>query len=101
MKFKEGVVLTCVFISVVAIAILLMASMNVRTILTVYTNNINQFIDEKEIPEKLKKEVNAKTLGAKGFAVFLGLNRSADELGLNNHTYFIYPTNDNRKCYEL
>ena len=45
MKFKEGVVLTCVFISVVAIAILLMASMNVRTILTVYTNNLNQFID--------------------------------------------------------
>ena len=64
-------------------------------------NAFTKLIDEKEIPEKLKKEVNAKTLGAKGFAVFLGLNRSAEELGLNNHTYFIYPTNDNRKCYEL
>ena len=64
-------------------------------------NAYTKLIDEKDIPEKLKKEVNAKTLGAKGFAVFLGLNRSADELGLDNHTYFIYPSNDNRKCYEL
>ncbi len=64
-------------------------------------NAYTKLIDEKDIPQKLKKEVNAKTLGAKGFAVFLGLNRSADELGLNNHTYFIYPNNDNRKCYEL
>ena len=50
-------------------------------------NAFTKLINEKEIPEKLKKEVNAKTLSAKGFAVFLGLNRSADELGL--------------KCYEL
>ena len=64
-------------------------------------NAYTKLIDENVIPEKLKKEVNAKTLGAKGFAVFLGLNRSAEEIGLNNHTYFIYPDNDNRKCYEL
>ncbi len=64
-------------------------------------NAYTKLIDEKDVPEKLKKEVNAKTLGAKGFAVFLGLNRSAEELGLDNHTYFIYPNNDNRKCYEL
>lgn len=64
-------------------------------------NAYTKLIDEKAVPEKIKKEVNAKTLGAKGFAVFLGLNRSAEELGLKNHTYFIYPTNDNRKCYEL
>ena len=64
-------------------------------------NAFTKLMDEKDVPEKFKKEVNAKTLGAKGFAVFLGLNRSAQELGLDNHTYFIYPTNDNRKCYEL
>ena len=64
-------------------------------------NAFTKLMDEKDVPEKFKKEVNAKTLGAKGFAVFLGLNRSADELGLNNHTYFIYPNNDNRMCYEL
>lgn len=64
-------------------------------------NAYTKLIDSAEIPEKLKKEVNAKTLGAKGFAVFLGLNRSAEELGLVNHSYFIYPHADNRKCYEL
>ena len=64
-------------------------------------NAYTKLMDEKDIPEKFKKEVNAKTLSSKGFAVFLGLNRSADELGLDNHTYFIYPNNDNRKCYEL
>lgn len=64
-------------------------------------NAFTKLMDEKDVPDKFKKEVNAKTLGAKGFAVFLGLNRSAEELGLDNHTYFIYPTNDNRKCYEL
>ncbi|MBO5410967.1 MAG: NAD(P)/FAD-dependent oxidoreductase, partial [Clostridia bacterium] len=64
-------------------------------------NAYTKLIDKDAVPEKLKREVNAKTLGAKGFAVFLGLNRSAEEIGLNNHTYFIYPTNDNRKCYEL
>ena len=63
-------------------------------------NAYTKLIDEKDVPEKLKKEVNARTLSSKGFAVFLGLNRTADELGLNNHTYFIYPNNDNRKCYE-
>jgi len=64
-------------------------------------NAFTKLMDEKDVPEKFKKEVNAKTLSAKGFAVFIGLNRSADEIGLNNHTYFIYPTNDNRQCYDV
>ncbi len=64
-------------------------------------NAFTKLMDEKDVPEKFKKETNARTLSSKGFAVFIGLNRSADELGLNNHTYFIYPNNDNRQCYEM
>ena len=64
-------------------------------------NAFTKLMDEKDVPEKFKKETNARTLSSKGFAVFIGLNRSADELGLNNHTYFIYPNNNNRQCYEL
>lgn len=45
MTFKEGLVVTGLLVVIVGCAITLMASMNTRTILKVYTSNIHQFID--------------------------------------------------------
>lgn len=45
MTFKEGLVAAGLLVVVVGSAITLMASMNTRTILKVYTDNIHQFID--------------------------------------------------------
>lgn len=62
---------------------------------------ITKMIDRNEIPDFRKKEVNANTLAPKGFAIFLGLNKSADELGIDHHTYFIYETMDTVKQEQL
>jgi len=45
MTFKEGLAAAVLLVVIVGSAITLMASMNTRTILKVYTNNIHQFID--------------------------------------------------------
>ncbi len=56
----------------------------------------NKLIDRNEVPEHQLKNYNAKKLAAKGFAVFLGLDKSPEELGMKNHTYFIYDTADTK-----
>ena len=60
-------------------------------------NVLSKLIDKDEIPDFQRQDLNAKKLAVKGFAVFLGLNRSMEELGLNNHTYFIYESADSAK----
>ncbi len=64
-------------------------------------NAYTKLIDADKIPNICKKELSAKTLSSKGFAVFLGLNRSPEELGIKNHSFFIFPHADTRKSYEL
>lgn len=64
-------------------------------------NVFTKLIDKENVPEFQMKDNNAKTLAVKGFAVFLGLNKTAEELGLNNHTYFIYDNADTKKVCEL
>ncbi len=60
-----------------------------------------KMIECAKIPEFELKKVNAKKFSGRGFVVFLGLNKSAKELGLNNYSYFIYPDMDTKKQYEL
>jgi len=42
-----------------------------------------------EVPEIAIKEVNARIHGLSGFVVYLGLDASPEELGLNEYSYFI------------
>ncbi|MCK5129063.1 MAG: NAD(P)/FAD-dependent oxidoreductase [Clostridiales bacterium] len=49
-----------------------------------------EMMDEKDVPEKQKRMVNARNFGGRGFVLYLGLNRSAEELGLKDYSYFIY-----------
>ena len=54
-----------------------------------------------KVDERIVKETNARKFAGRGFTMFLGLNKSADELGITNHNYFLYDTMDTVKQYDL
>lgn len=54
-------------------------------------------IDRDRVGERDVRKTNARELGGRGFCVFLGLDRSAEELGLKEYSYFIYPDMDTAK----
>ena len=58
-------------------------------------------IDKKQITVRDRKKTNSRELSGRGFCVYLGLNRSAEELGLKDYSYFIYPDMNTEKQYHL
>ena len=54
-----------------------------------------------KVDERIVKETNARKFAGRGFSMFLGRNKSADELGITNHNYFLYDTMDTAKQYDL
>ena len=54
-------------------------------------------MDQKDVPEQQTRMINARSLGPRGFVVYLGLNRTADELGIKDYSYFIYESVDTVK----
>ncbi len=42
------------------------------------------------VPNKAKSLTNSRSFGARGVSVYIGLNKTKEELGLENMTYFIY-----------
>ncbi|MFA6867210.1 MAG: FAD-dependent oxidoreductase [Clostridia bacterium] len=56
-----------------------------------------EMMDNKYIPNETKQNINARKFGARGFCVYLGLNKTADELGIDEYSYFIYDTMDTVK----
>lgn len=54
---------------------------------------------KERVPKFANKLINSRTLGARGFSVYLGLNKSALELGLKNYSYFIYHSLDSNQEY--
>ncbi len=60
-----------------------------------------QLLDEKiKLPEREIKRVNASKHGVAIFNVYLGLNKSIEELGIKDYAYFVQRTYDTRKNYE-
>lgn len=59
-----------------------------------------KMIDKDKIPTNALKLANSRELSGRGFAIYLGLNKSKEELGLDNYSYFIYNTLDSNKEYE-
>ena len=47
-------------------------------------------MDQKDVPERQTRMINARKFGGRGFVVYLGLNKTAEELGLKDYSYFIY-----------
>lgn len=58
-------------------------------------------LDRKAVDEKMTRATNARKFAGRGFTLFLGLDRTAEELGIKSHNYFIYDTADTVKQYEL
>lgn len=53
-----------------------------------------QMVDASEIPVGELKRANARQLGVSGFTVYLGLNKSAEELGITDYSTFINGSGD-------
>ena len=56
--------------------------------------------DANLIPKKALQRANFSTLSGRGFSLFLGLNKSKEELGLKEYSYFIYNSLDSNKEFE-
>lgn len=55
----------------------------------------------KDVPKSAVKRTNARTFGARGACVYLGLNRSPKELGINEYSVFITDSSDSVEQFEL
>lgn len=64
---------------------------------TVYSRLI---YPKSEVPEIALKTCNARKVGFSGFVVYLGLDKSPEELGINEYSYFIYSTPDTNDIYK-
>ena len=58
-------------------------------------------VDADCIPEEELKLANVRSLAGRGVSMFLGLNKSPQELGLTDYSYFIYDSLDTHKEFEL
>lgn len=55
---------------------------------------------QSEVPEIAYKDVNARIHGLSAFVVYLGLNATAEEIGLNEYSYFLMESMDTDDIYE-
>ncbi len=62
-------------------------------------NVFGKMMKKEAVPEYDRKRTNSRTFGGRGFCVFLGLNKSAEELGLKDYSYFIFPDMDTKKQF--
>ncbi len=60
-----------------------------------------KMIKKEDIPESALKRTNARTFGARGACVYLGLNKSAEDLGIKNYSMFISDTADSTEQFNL
>ncbi len=77
----------------------------------IHTNNVisnasptliynNLIYPKDEVPEIAYKNVNARRHAISCFVVYLGLDKSAEELGITNYSYHIYDTSNTEEIYE-
>lgn len=59
-----------------------------------------KLIDPTDVPRRALKNCNQRELGCTGFTVYLGLNRSPQQLGIDNYSYFLYNTLDSDLEYQ-
>ncbi len=55
---------------------------------------------KKEVPKAALKNINGRKLGMSLMVVYLGLNMTKEELGLEEYSYFIAPHMDTERLYE-
>lgn len=60
----------------------------------------DRMMDPSEVPERDRRLMNARRLAQSAFTIYLGLDASAEELGLKGYDTFVRSTGDPRKQYE-
>ena len=60
-----------------------------------------KMLEKKAVTGQMVRAANSRKFAGRGFTLFLGLNKSARELGITSHNYFIYDTADTVKQYDL
>lgn len=55
-------------------------------------NAVAKMIDPSDLPESAIRQTNARKFAGRGFTMFLGLDKSPEELGIKEHCYMIYDT---------
>lgn len=51
-------------------------------------------IDKEKVPVEANRLANQRELSARGFSIYLGLNKSTEEIGLDSYSYFLYHSLD-------
>ncbi|SCW35244.1 prolycopene isomerase [Ruminococcaceae bacterium YRB3002] len=64
---------------------------------TVYSTMID---DKSLIPEFELRKLNARSFGFRGFVVYLGLNKTPSELGIEDYNVFMNSTTDTKVLFE-
>ncbi|NCB52087.1 MAG: NAD(P)/FAD-dependent oxidoreductase [Clostridia bacterium] len=54
---------------------------------------------KSEVPKKQLKQLNMRAAGTSFLSLYMGLNRSAEELGLDHYMYYFAPDGDITKAY--
>lgn len=57
-------------------------------------------IPQPMVPKEARRLTNSRILGSRGFAIYLGLNQSAKDLGLEDYSYFIVESLNDEKEYQ-
>ena len=65
------------------------------------TTVYSKLIRRQDIPVSALRRVNASKLGARNACVYIGLNRSAEELGITEQTVFVTETADTAAQFSL
>ncbi len=58
-----------------------------------------KMIKRKSVPDTAVKRTNASNFGARAACVYLGLNRSPEELGIKDYSVYITPTADSSELF--
>lgn len=59
-----------------------------------------KLLPEPMVPKEAVRLTNSRVLGARGFSIYLGLNQSAEDLGLTEYSYMIYHSLDSDKEFQ-
>lgn len=63
-------------------------------------NLYSSLIDSKSVPQYALKLTNSRKLGNTALTIYSGLNKSAENLGINNYMYFLYNSLDSNVEFE-
>ena len=70
-----------------------------KIISNVIPSNVINRSDPKKLPKRMKKLANARKMGMTFVTIYLGLDKSMEELGIKDYSVFISRSNDPRDQY--